>query len=1123
MKDFVHLHCHTEYSLLDGASQIEKLVLRAKELGMNSLAITDHGVMYGALNFYQIAKKHGIKPIIGCEVYVAPRSRKEKIAKIDDKNYHLVLLAENQIGYKNLLKLVSAGWTDGFYYKPRVDKEILAQYNEGLIALSACLAGEVAQKLLNEQIKEAKKAALAYQNIFGQDNFFLELQDQGLLEQKMLNKQLLSLAAELNIPLVATNDIHYVAREDAQNHDVLLCIQTGATLTDSNRLSFTGEEFYLKTAEEMAEKFPLPALENTVLIADRCNVNLDFTGFHLPYYQVPAGYTLESYLEELCSQGLKKRYQPITKEVEEQLTYELGIIKKMGYSAYFLIVWDFINYAKQKGIYVGPGRGSAAGSLVSYCLGITDIDPLQYNLLFERFLNPERVSMPDIDVDFCYQRRDEVIEYVVEKYGQDKVAQIVTFGTMAARAAIRDVGRALDLPLGQVDKIAKLVPAELDMTLEKALATVRELQQIYQQDETVKNLLDTAKSLEGLARHASVHAAGVVISRDPLTDHVPLTKTSDGVVTTQYTMGNLEKIGLLKMDFLGLRTLTVLGECVRLVEENQGIKINLSTLPLDDKQVYQMLSQGETAGVFQLESSGMRNLIQQMKPEKIEDLIALLALYRPGPLGSGMVDDFVKRKQGLKEIEYFHPLLEPILKDTYGVFVYQEQIMKTAQEMAGFTLGQADLLRRAMGKKDSATMDKQKEVFAQGAEEKGIARELASKIFDLMAHFAGYGFNKSHSAAYGLISYQTAYLKKHYPCEYMAALLTSVMDHVEKVALYLEVVRQMGIEILPPDVNQSALNFTVDKGSIRFGLAAIKNVGRGAIENILQLKDKDGLFTSFLDFCQRIDSRLVNKKVVENLAKTGAFTSLSLNRATILANLERCLDWGHLKQKEKESGQFSLFALTQKPEEEMPIFVKQELSQAQLLLWEKELMGLYVSGHPLQQLERAWRQKISTTIGGLTDLKNGEKFIVGGIISSFKPFTTKRGEAMAFLFLEDLTGSGEVIVFPKIYKQYKEFLEENSAILIKGRLDKQEEKDIKLIAEEIMLLQEDFAQAVIKIPSFADKEMLRQLKKEVIAHPGLIPLVLQTKKKRIATAFVVEANSVFWQAIEDIFREDVKK
>jgi len=1124
MSNFIHLHVHTEYSLLDGASQINALIKKAQELNMPAIAITDHGVMYGAIDFYQAAKKQGIKPILGCEVYVAPRSRLEKVPKIDDQYHHLVLLAENNKGYRNLLRLVSLGWTEGFYYRPRVDKEILSQHSEGIIALSGCVAGEIAQKLLQKQYEEAKNVAIEYQQIFGSNNFFLELQDQGIPEQKLINKLLVSLGKELNIPLVATNDLHYINKEDASMHDTLLCIQTGNTVEQEERMRFPTEEFYLKSREEMEQSLGhLPeALDNTVKIAERCKVELDFTQTHLPDYQVPEGYSLESYLEELCLTGLAERYCSISDNLKNKLFYELDIIKRMGYSAYFLIVWDFINYAKNKGIYVGPGRGSAAGSLVAYVLGITDIDPLQYKLLFERFLNPERVSMPDIDIDFCYQRRDEVIQYVVEKYGQDRVAQITTFGTMAARAAIRDVGRALNLPLAQVDKIAKLIPGELDITIDKALKSTLELQAIYKEDPMVKLLLDTARGLEGLARHASVHAAGVVISRDPLVEHAPLQKTGDGSLTTQYSMSNLEKIGLLKMDFLGLRTLTVLGECAKLLAENRGIEINLREIPLDDPKVYEMLGKGDTLGVFQLESSGMRSLIQQMKPQQIEDIIALLALYRPGPLGSGMVEDFIRRKQGITPIEYLHPLLEPILQETYGIFVYQEQIMRCAQELAGFTLGQADLLRRAMGKKDPATMAKQREVFIDGAKLKGIDLDLAGHIFDLMAHFAGYGFNKSHSAAYGIISYQTAYLKANYPAEYMAALLTSVMDHVDKVALYSESCRRMNLEVLPPDINESSINFTVTKGAIRFGLAAIKNVGRSAMENILTVRSKEGAFTSFQDFCQRVDSRSVNKKVVENLTKAGAFSSLGFNRATLLEVMDKCLEWAHRRQREKESDQVSLFELVGSSNEEFTFQVREEFPKQQLLVMEKELLGLYVSGHPLAELEKVWREKVSTAIGEINEKENGERVIVGGIISSLKPLVTKKGEQMAFISLEDLTGSGEVVVFPKPYRKYSELICLDHSVLIKGRIDKQEDKEAKLLAEEFYPL-ELTREVHVELPPSTNLEILKDLQKIICSYPGNSPLFIHLASKAllaVSTKYQVDGSDAFQEAVFQLLGRD---
>ncbi|MGM9572724.1 MAG: DNA polymerase III subunit alpha [bacterium] len=1111
MNDFVHLHVHTEYSLLDGAGKIKDLVAKAKADGMKALAITDHGVMYGAINFYQEAVKQGIKPIIGCEVYVAPRSRFEKTPKIDDKYYHLILLAENLTGYKNLLKIVTAGWTEGFYYKPRVDKEILARYSEGIIALSGCIGGETAQKVLSGQLNEARRVIEEYQHIFGPDNFFIEIQDQGLPEEKGLNQQLAKLGRELNIPLAATNDTHYVAKGDARTHDILLCIQTAALVDDENRMRFTGEEFYLKSPAEMAERFrPYPeALSNTLKIAERCTVDLSFKGFHLPHYEVPAGETLESYLRKLCLQGLKERYGSLEEKLLNRLNYELDVINNMGYPAYFLIVWDFIHFAKKQGIYVGPGRGSAAGSLVAYSLGITDLDPLQYDLLFERFLNPERISMPDIDVDFCYQRRDEVIQYVIEKYGKDHVAQITTFGTMAARAAIRDVGRALNLPLPEVDKIAKLIPGELDITINKALEQVAELREMYNSREDIKLLLDTARDLEGLSRHASIHAAGVVISRDPLTEYVPLTKTSDGTVSTQYTMLNLEKIGLLKMDFLGLRTLTVLGECVKLVAEKHQKKIDLLQIPLDDAEVYAMLGRGDTCGVFQLESSGVTAIIQQLKPERLDDIIALLALYRPGPLGSGMAEDFVKRKHGEVEIEYPHPLLEPILKETYGIFLYQEQIMRCTQELAGFTLGQADLLRRAMGKKDPETMAKQKSGFVEGAKERGVDKGTAEKIFDLMAHFAGYGFNKSHSAAYGLITYQTAYLKHYYPAEYMAAFLTSIMDNHDKVSFYLEAARKMGLEILPPDINASALDFTVEAGKIRFALAAIKSVGRSAIESFLKEKRKNGLFTSFLDFCERLEPKLVNRKVIESLIQVGVFDSLGHNRATLLLNMERCLDWSSWKQKERASGQCSLFDLGGK-KEEIPLTVVEEKSQRELLLKEKEFLGFYISGHPLSELKLLWERRTKQRISELGEYNN-QRVYIGGLIIGLRQMITKRGENMAFILLEDLTAAQEVIVFPKVYLKCRAVLAEDRAVLVQGRV--QADDELKVIAEQIVPLEE------VRVDgSHFSEEQQEALQKLILKYKGDTPLIIKPpgEKRFMHSGKHVSASAEFFRELDAI-------
>jgi len=848
--DFAHLHVHTNYSLLDGACEIDKLAKRLSELGMKSCAITDHGAMYGVIEFYKKMRAYGIKPIIGAEVYMAERTMHDKETGIDEEQYHLVLLAKDNNGYKNLMKLVSLGFMEGFYYKPRVDMDVLSKYSEGLIALSACLAGKIPSLLLKGNFEEAKQTALKFNSIFGQDNFFIEVQDHGLLEQRKIMNDLIRLSKETGIPLVATNDVHYIQKEDALAQDVLMCIQTGKTLDDENRMKFESSEFYLKSPEEMEQLFSyIPeALENTLRIAERCNVTLEFGKVHLPSFKVPEGLSEDEYLRQLCYKGARERFPVITDEIRQRLDYELETIKEMGYSSYFLIVWDFINYARQNGIMVGPGRGSAAGSLVAYCLYITNIDPLKYNLLFERFLNPERISMPDIDVDFCYERRQEVIDYVVQKYGQDRVAQIVTFGTMAARAAIRDVGRVMGYPYGEVDRIAKMVPSELGITIESALALNPELKKLYDENERVRRLIDIAKDLEGFPRHASTHAAGVVISKDPIVEHVPLHKLGDSNVATQYTMTALEELGLLKMDFLGLRTLTVIRDAINIIRRTKNVEINLDKLPLDDKKVYELLSQGNTAGVFQLESTGMRNLLMELKPEVFQDIVAIIGLYRPGPLGSGAADDFIRSKNGLKPIKYLHPKLEPILSETYGIILYQEQAMKIAQELAGFSLGQADILRKAMGKKKQDVMAAQRESFINGCVNNGIDKTTAAKIFDEISYFAGYGFNKAHTAAYAVIAYQTAYLKAHFPVEYMAALLTSVTDNSDKVAYYINECRHLGIEVLPPDINESYETFTVVSDKIRFGLTAVKNVGLNVAKAIIQTRKSKGKFTSFTDF-----------------------------------------------------------------------------------------------------------------------------------------------------------------------------------------------------------------------------------------------------------------------------------
>lgn len=1055
-KNFVHLHLHTAYSLLDGACQINRLVKRAKELNMPALAITDHGVMYGVIDFYKECQKAGIKPIIGCEVYVAPNSRFDKQANVDDSGYHLVLIAKNNTGYKNLIKLVSLAHLEGFYYKPRVDKELLAKYNEGIIALSACLAGEIPELLMANDKEKAREVALWYNDVFGQGNYYLEIQNQGIDIQGKLNSQIAELSKETGIPLVATNDVHYIAKEDAKLQDVLMCIQMGKVFNDPTRLRFDTEEFYLKDWSEMnlaLGEYP-EALDNTLKIAEMCNVTFTFGENHMPVFAVPEGHTLESYLEKLCLEGLKRRYKEPDEKVYKRLYYELDIIKKMGYPGYFLIVWDFVNYARQAGIYVGPGRGSAAGSIVSYTLGITDIDPLKYDLLFERFLNPERVSMPDIDIDFCYERRSEVIDYVVRKYGQDRVAQIITFGTMAARGAIRDVGRVLDIPLRIVDKVAKLVPNELGITIEKALEVSPDLKALVDEEPQIYDLVHTAQNIEGMPRHAGTHAAGVVISQEPLDYYLPLQRTTDNGVSTQFAKENVEEIGLLKMDMLGLRTLTVINKAIELIEETKGIKIDFNQIDLDDVPTYKLLGKGDTIGVFQLESQGLRAILKELKPEHFEDIIALVALYRPGPLGSGMVEDFISRKHGEKPIEYLHPLLEPILKPTYGVILYQEQVMRIASELAGFSLGEADLLRRAMGKKKPEIIAGLKKQFIEGASKKNITAPIAEKIFELIEYFAGYGFNKSHSAAYAFLSFQTAYLKKHYPVEFMTALLTSVMESADKVPFYISECQAMGIKVLPPSVNESCEDFTVDNGDIRFGLAAVKNVGKGAIKAILDSREQEGPFKSLQDFCNRVDLSCVNRRVVESLIKCGAFNSVPGNRAQLLQISDSCYEKGQSIQKDRNSRQVSLFDIGEEAGftldlDEVPLPDVEDFAERDILAMEKETLGFYVSGHPLKEYENILRQKVKYNISDIDQLKDGSQLLIGGIITSMRRSVTKKGQTMAYCILEDLTGSINMLVFPRVLEKYSFLVQEDKTLLIKGRINLQEDSP-KFFASEIM-------------------------------------------------------------------------
>ena len=1066
--NFAHLHVHTEYSLLDGSNKIKEYVSRVKELGMDSAAITDHGSMYGVIDFYKEAKAQGIKPILGCEVYVAPRSRHDREnTGGEDRYYHLVLLAENQEGYQNLVKIVSRGYTEGFYYRPRVDKELLKTYHKGIIALSACLAGEVQRAIVKGQYEEACRIAKGYQEIFGDGNFFLELQDHGIPEQRQVNQALLRMSKELSLPLVATNDVHYTYEEDAKPHDILLCLQTGKRLSDEDRMRYEGGQYYVKSKEEMASLFPYApqALENTQKIADRCQVEIEFGVTKLPKYDVPEGYTSWEYLNKLCQEGFKERYPEDQGALKEQLLYELFIIQKMGYVDYFLIVWDFIKYARDHGIAVGPGRGSAAGSLVSYALGITNIDPDKYQLLFERFLNPERVSMPDIDIDFCYERRQEVIDYVVRKYGSDRVVQIVTFGTLAARNVLRDVGRVMDLPYAFVDSIAKMVPKELNITLERALNTNPEFKTLYDSNEQVKELVDMSKRLEGLPRHTSMHAAGVVISQKAVDEYVPLSRAQDGAITTQFTMTTLEELGLLKMDFLGLRTLTVIQNAVKLIEKSKGIQIDVDHLDYDNKAVFNSLGTGRTDGVFQLESSGMKNFIKELKPQSLEDIIAGISLYRPGPMD--FIPQYIRGKNHPETITYDCPELEPILEPTYGCIVYQEQVMQIVQKLAGYTLGRSDLVRRAMSKKKAAVMQKERQNFVYGNEEeqvpgciaRGIPERVANKIYDEMIDFAKYAFNKSHAAAYAVVAYQTAWLKYYYPLEFMAALMTSVIDNSSKVSEYILTCRQMGIAILAPDINESEGVFSVSDQGIRYGLSAIKSVGRPVIESVLKERQK-GLFLDLSDFIERMSGRDINKRTVENLIKAGAFDSFPANRRQMMMVYGQIMDQISQKKKTELEGQMSLFDFVPEEEKEaykIPMPSVPEYGKEDLLAFEKEVLGFYISGHPLEEYETQWKRGITHVTmdfqppeeGEEAKLRDGEHVVIGGIITSKTTKTTKTSQMMAFITVEDLVGSVEVVIFPRDYERNNRFLQVDDKVFVSGRVSGEEERASKLILERI--------------------------------------------------------------------------
>ncbi len=1065
---FTHLHVHTEYSLLDGSSKINEITARAKELGMDSIAITDHGVMYGVIDFYRAAKNIGIKPILGCEVYVAPGSRFDKEAGMsEDRYYHLVLLAENNTGYANLMKIVSKGFVDGFYYKPRVDYEVLSEYHEGIICLSACLAGEVQKYLQRGLYEEACKSALHYQEIFGKGNYFLELQDHGIPEQGFVNQQLIRMSNELGIELVATNDIHYTYADDAAAHDVLLCIQTGKKVSDTDRMRYEGGQYYCKSEEEMRALFPYApqALDNTHKIAERCNVEIEFGVTKLPHYEVPEGYDSWTYLNHLCDEGLVKRYADKADELRERLDYELGVIRKMGYVDYFLIVWDFINYAKRNGIAVGPGRGSAAGAIVSYVLEITDIDPIRYNLLFERFLNPERVSMPDIDVDFCYERRPEVIDYVMRKYGKDRVVQIVTFGTLAAKGVIKDVGRVMDIPYSKTDSISKMIPNDIGMTIDKALEANNEFKALYESDPEVRTLIDTCKRLEGLPRHTSMHAAGVVIGSRPIDEFVPLSRASDGTLVTQFTMTTIEELGLLKMDFLGLRTLTVIQNAEKLIRRKVN-DFDISKIDYNDRGVLDMIGLGRTEGVFQLESGGMKNFMKELKPDSLEDMIAGISLYRPGPMD--FIPKYIKGKNNPDSITYACPQLEHILAPTYGCIVYQEQVMQIVRDLAGYTLGRSDLVRRAMSKKKQYVMEKERQNFIYGNEEEnvlgcvanGIPAETASAIYDTMMDFAKYAFNKSHAACYAYVAFQTAYLKKYYPVEFMAALMTSVMDNVSKVSQYIFASRQMGIEILSPDINLGEGNFTAGDNAIRYGLSAIKSLGRPVIEAVVTERQAHGIYRDLRDFITRLSGREVNKRTIESLIKSGAFDSFGLNRRQMMLVYSDVMEHVAHERKESVSGQMSLFDMFEPEDKPDEIIVPDvpEYSRDEVLVMEKEVLGVYISGHPLDEYKALWEKNITNMCSdferddetGQAKVNDAEKVIAGGIISGIKVKMTRNGKSMAYFDLDDLGGHVEVVVFPRPYMDYRKDITEDNKVFVCGTVDLRDEENGKLLCNKII-------------------------------------------------------------------------
>ena len=1111
--EFTHLHVHTEYSLLDGSNKIKEYVARVKELGMDSAAITDHGVMYGVIDFYREAKAAGINPILGCEVYVAPNSRLDReIGSDEDRYYHMVLLAENNQGYANLMKIVSVGFVEGFYYRPRVDRETLEKYHEGIIALSACLAGEVPRYLMRGLYEEARETARYYQNLFGKDNYFLELQDHGIPDQKLVNQQLLRMSQELDIPLVATNDVHYTYEDDVAAHDILLCLQTGKKLADEDRMRYEGGQYFVKSQEQMAQLFPYApqAIENTHKIAQRCHVDIEFGVTKLPRFDVPSPYTSWEYLNKLCYEGLLERYGENAEELKPRLEYELTTIQKMGYVDYFLIVWDFIRYARDNGIPVGPGRGSAAGSIVAYTLGITQLDPIRYNLLFERFLNPERVSMPDIDVDFCFERRQEVIDYVVRKYGKDCVAQIVTFGTLAARGVIRDVGRVMDLPYALCDSIAKMIPQELNITIDKALQMNQELRTLYETDEQIKELINMSKRLEGLPRHTSMHAAGVVISQKAVDEYVPLSRAADGTIVTQFTMTTLEELGLLKMDFLGLRTLTVINDAVQLVERSTGVHLDMLKIDYNDKKVLDSLGTGKTEGVFQLESGGMKNFMKELKPQSLEDVIAGISLYRPGPMD--FIPQYIRGKNNPETVEYDCPQLKPILEPTYGCIVYQEQVMQIVRDLGGYTLGRSDLVRRAMSKKKAAVMAKERQNFVYGNVEEGvpgciangISEEIANKIYDEMTDFAKYAFNKSHAAAYAVVSYQTAYLKYYYPVEFMAALMTSVIEMPTKVAEYIQVCRQMNIKILPPDVNRGAYGFSVDNGAIRYGLSAIKSVGRPVINALVEEREANGEYRSLKDFIERLTGT-VNKRAIENFIKAGALDCLEGNRRQKMLVYGQIVDSIAQEKKNSFAGQMSLFDLVsdeEKKEYEIRMPDVEEYDKEMILAFEKDVLGIYLSGHPLERYRNIMEKMISAKTtdfqpdeeSGIPKVYDGQKVIIGGMITEKTIKYTRNNKVMAFLTVEDLLGTVEIVVFPRDYEKWQSMLNEDARVFVQGRVNAEDDKPSKLILEKVRAFEDMPQELWIQFKDkaeYAEKE--QELLETLKGYAGVSAVVIYLK------------------------------